>query len=102
MANMTAALQSFIELMKKSEDHERKGFEVLLARPGSEKLFDTLSLAGFFDAARSPGIVPAEEPNSYRVPYWTVLDYLHASAKAADERKDLDLAEEVMNVVRAV
>ena len=102
MANLTAKEQSFVEMMTRSSEHARKGFELLVKRADLERFFEPLAMAGLFDPAQNPAIVPAEDPGYYRVPYWDALDYLAALAKAAGETEDLTLAKKVMDVVRAV
>lgn len=102
MPELSAKMMSFIKLMKKSREHARRGFELLLARPGFEGYFDNLEEDGFFSPDRNPALVPAEEPGFFRVPYWEVLDYLKAVAKLSGERNDLELARKVMKVVRNV
>lgn len=102
MAKLTANKQSSIKLMTKSDEHARRGFELLQARPGFEDYFDALKQAGLFDASRNPAPVPAAEPGYFRMPFWDALSYLEAVANLAGQRIDLQLAEKVMRVVRAV
>lgn len=102
MAKLTANQESFIKLMTKSDEHARRGFELLVARGGFEDYFEALAGAGLFDVSRSPAAVPATEPGYYRIPYWDALTYLEAVARIAGERADAQLGEKVMNVVRAV
>lgn len=102
MAELTAKQKSFIELMVKSEEHARRGFELLLGRPGFEKFFDSLKIAGLFKPDHNPVPVPSDEAGFFRIPYWSALDYLKAVAKLSGERCDLDIAEKVMAVVRTV
>ena len=102
MARLTANQESFIKLMGKSDEHARRGFELLLARPGFETFFDALDEAGMFEPAKNPAPVPADDPGYCRIPYWAALDYLHGCAKLAGERNDSQLALKVLNVVRIV
>src|SRR5437016_4797492 len=102
MAKLTARQESFIALMTKSEEHARRGFDLLVASPGFEKLFDAVAEAGLFDQSHNPSPVPAGEPGYVRIPYWDALNYLEAVAKVSGEREDLQLADKVMTVVRAV
>ncbi|MEC4890744.1 MAG: hypothetical protein RI101_11860 [Nitrospira sp.] len=102
MTKLTAKQESFIALMLKSEEHARRGFDVLLARPGYEKLFDALEEAGLFNPSRNPAPIPAGEPGYVRIPYWDALDYLEAVAKLSGERNDIHLAENVLAVVKTV
>ena len=104
MSELTSLQQSFVDMMTKSEEHARKGFELLVSRGGEalEKFFEPLAAKGLFDPDRNPGIVEADEPGYFRVPYWNALDYLAAIAKLSGEKNDLELAEKVMKVVRVV
>jgi hypothetical protein len=102
MARLTANQESFIKLMGKSDEHARRGFELLLARPGFETFFDALDEAGMFAPANNPPPVPADEPGYCRIPYWAALDYLQGCAKLAGERNDPPLARKVLNAVRIV
>lgn len=102
MARLTANQASFIKLMSKSDEHARRGFELLLARPDFETFFDALDEAGMFEPARNPAPVPADDPGYVRIPYWAALDYLLGCAKLAGERNDTQLAYKVLKVVRAV
>lgn len=58
MARLTANQESFIKLMGKSDEHARRGFELLLARPGFETFFDALDEAGMFAPANNPPRFP--------------------------------------------
>ncbi len=102
MPSLTANQESFITLMQKSEEHSRKGFELLVKQSGSEKFFDALADAGLFDPKHNPGPVSADDPGYVRIPYWSALDYLEAVAKLSGYSNDLPLAEKVMGVVRNV
>lgn len=102
MARLTANQESFIKLMGKSDEHARRGFDLLLVRPGFETFFEALEEAGMFKPVHNPAPIPANEPGYVRIPYWPALDYLQACAKQAGEHDDLQLAQKVMTVVRAV
>lgn len=101
MPDFSAKELSFIEMMKLSPDHARKGFEILAMRPDLQRFFEPLVKAGFFAPEQNPKIQQAEQPGYYRVPYWDALEYLVALAKTAGEKNDVDLAEQVMQIVRA-
>lgn len=88
--------------MQKSEEHTRRGFELLSTRQGLENFFDALADAGLFNSQQHSGPIPGDDPNYVRIPYWSALDYLEAVSKLAAERNDLDLANKVMGVVRDV
>lgn len=102
MTKLTAKQESFIGLMTKSDEHARRGFDLLLTRPDFEIFFDALSDARLFDPSHNSGPIPAGEPGSVRIPYWEALDYLEAVAKASGEGENLQLANKVMTVVRTV
>ena len=102
MTNLSANERSFITLMAKSDEHARRGFELLLKRSDCLKFFEALSEAGFFEPANNPAPVPVQPEGSVRIPYWTALDYLVACAKAAGETDDTKLAETLMAIVRSV
>src|SRR5215204_6520764 len=102
MANLNANERSFIELMTKSDEHARHGFDLLLKRHDLVKFFDPLAEAGLFAAERNPEPVPVPNEGTVRIPYWAALDYLAACAKLAGETDDLALAEKILTIVRAV
>ena len=102
MTRLTANQESFIKLMGKSDEHARRGFELLLARPGFETFFDALDAAGMFEPVKNPAPVPVNDPGYVRIPYWAALYYLQGFAKLACERNDAQLAYKVLKVVRAV
>ena len=102
MASLNANERSFIELMGKSEEHARHGFDLLLKRRDFVKFFDPLVEAGLFAANRNPGPVPVPNENAVRIPFWTALDYLVACAKLSGETNDTALAEKIMAIVRSV
>jgi hypothetical protein len=102
MSNLSSKQQAFTNLMKKGEDYERRGFELLLARADFPNFFDALAEEGLFDPSRNSGPVEADKPGYYRIPYWPALSYLEAVAKRAAETADVGLAEKVMGVVRNV
>lgn len=102
MVRLSANQQSFIKLMTKSDEHARRGFELLLKRNDIETFFDNLEEAGLFLPSNNRGPIPAGEPGYVQIPFWDALNYLEAVAKLAGERTDLQLAEKVMNVIRAV
>jgi hypothetical protein len=87
--------------MKKSDEHARRGFELLLKRKDFERFFDALNAEGFFDPAGNPAPITIDS-GSVRIPYWAPLDYLIACAKQADENVDAGLANKVMSVIRTV
>jgi len=101
MTKLTAKQESFIAFMTKSDEHARRGFDLLLTQAGFEKFFDALAEAGLFDPTHNSGPVAAEDPGFVRIPYWDALNYLEAVAKLSGERDDLLLADKVMTVVRA-
>ncbi|HBP88464.1 MAG TPA: hypothetical protein DD706_12285 [Nitrospiraceae bacterium] len=102
MTRLTTKQRSFILLMTKSDEHARRGFDLILERPGFEKFFGALAEAGLFDPIHNSAPVPAGEPGFVRIPYWDALNYLEAVAKVSGEKDDLQLADKVMTVVRTV
>jgi hypothetical protein len=102
MNSLSSRQQSFIKLMKESEDYERRGFELLLKRPDFAAFFDALANEGLFDPSRNSGPVAADKPGYYRIPYWPPLPYLEAAARFAGEQADAALADKVMDVIRSV
>lgn len=101
MAELSANQRSFIQMMKRSEEHARKGFELILARQEIETLFDPLASEGFFEASKNPAPVKVDE-TSVRIPYWAALDYLFACATLAGEHHNLEFAGKIMSILRAV
>ena len=89
-------------MMGKSDEHMRKGFELILGRPCSVKYFDTLNERGFFDADRNPAPVRVEREGHFQIPYWKALDYLGECAKWASTKDDLELAKRIMRIIRSV
>ena len=102
MTNLSANEKSFITLMAKSDEHARRGFELLLKRPTFLKYFDALIEAGLFEPAKNPAPVPVQPEGTVRIPYWTALDYLEACAKVSGETDNTTLAETLMAIVRSV
>ena len=100
MASLSANEASFITMMVKSDEHARKGFELILKRPDFLRFFDALTAAGLFEPANNPAPVPVQPEGSVRIPYWTALDYLVACAKVA-ETDTPKLAEKLMKIVQS-
>lgn len=80
----------FIQLMTENQEQAKRGFEILLKRQDFADFFDHLKEAGLFS------------PEYARSPYWSALGYLEAVARLAGEKKDLTLAQKVMDVIRYV
>jgi hypothetical protein len=99
---LTHNQKSFIELMNKSEEHARRGFDLLAKRADVERFFDELQNAGLFEAKHNPAPVSVDSEGSIRVPYWSALGYLLACAKSSNIRGDNALAANVITVVRSV
>jgi len=102
MANLTAKQESFIKMMQRSDEHARKGFELLISRPSPELLFEALEEQGLFSVEHHQGPVSAEEPGYFRVPYWAALDYLKKVASICQENNDKDLAAKILEQVRTI
>lgn len=99
---LTTKLKLFIQRMTESEEQAQWGYELLLKRPDFDEFFDHLKNAGLFGAEHNRGPLPADQPGYVSIPYWHALDYLEAVAKRAGESNNLQLAEKVMSIVRAV
>nr|WP_320050928.1 hypothetical protein [uncultured Desulfuromonas sp.] len=102
MVKLTANQQSFIEMMKISEEHARKGFELLASRPSPELFFDALEEQGLFSVDHHQGPIPADDPGYFRIPYWAALDYLKKVASICRENNDGELAAKVLGQVRTI
>ena len=102
MNSLTSKERSFVAMMARSDEHARKGFELILKRPDFAKFFDTLIERGFFDSSKNPAPVPVQPDGHVRIPYWKALDYLKACATMSGQVGNADLADRVMAIVRAV
>ena len=102
MSILTAKQESFIAMMRRSDELAIKGFQLLLQRNDYTQFFEPLEEAGFFRPEANPAAVPGERENTVRVPYWPPLSYLKAVAQYAGEHNDLSLAAKVIRVVRTV
>lgn len=92
----------FIKRMTENQEQATWGFEILLKRHDFADFFDHLKEAGLFSPEYNSGPVPADDPGSVRIPYWSALDYLEAVASQAKENSDIQLAQKVMKVIRSV
>ena len=102
MTELTQNHQSFIQLMKKSQDHERRGVRLLLKRENFDSFFDALRAEDFFAPTSNPSLVPVDAEGTVQVPYWPMLDYLTACAERASATNDNDLASKVIDVALAL
>ena len=102
MTSLTAKRKSFLSMMGKSEEHERKGFDLLLKRDDFLEFFNPLLEAGFFGADRNPSPRPGQTEGSVQIPYWKALDYLEACARHAGKEDDAALAEKILKIVRSI
>jgi hypothetical protein len=102
MAKLSAKHEAFVKLMTESDELARRGFDLLLKRGKPDEFFDALRDASLFSASTNPAPIPAEQEGYVRIPYWAPLDYLVAVARISGERNDVELAEKVIAVVRAV
>lgn len=102
MMVLTTNERAFIDKMRESEELARHGFTLLLKRPDFLRFFQPLRDARLFAPERNPAPEPAPEQGYVRIPYWSALDYLVAVAKQAGTTNDLALANQVMDIVRAV
>jgi hypothetical protein len=101
MIPLTKDQESFIALMKKSDEHALRGFELLAKRNDLDNFFDAVDAAGLLSPENNPAPVPVEPEGSVRIPFWPALGYLVACATAANKRNDDVLAQKVMRIVRA-
>lgn len=102
MTRLTAKQESFIDTMQKSEEHARKGFEILAARSDADIFFESLLDADLFDPKYNSGPVPADDPGYVRIPYWSALDYLVSVSKLATEKSDFETISKILSIVRNV
>ena len=102
MAKLSAKQESFIITMQKSEEHARKGFEILAARSDADIFFESLLDAKVFDPKHNSGPVPADDPGYVRIPYWSALDYLVSVSKLATEKKEFETIWKILAIVRSV
>ena len=101
MSNLTANERSFISMMGKSDEHMRKGYELILRRSCFVKYFGSLKERGFFHSYRNPAPVEVES-DRVQIPYWKALDYLVACARWAGEKEDVEFAKQIIEIVRSV
>jgi hypothetical protein len=101
MNKLSAKHESFIDLMTRSKEHARRGFELLLKRQDYPDFFDALAAKGLFDPVHNPGPIAVED-GLFRIPDWDALTYLEAIAKFAGQTGNMVLAQKVMNVVKTV
>lgn len=102
MVKLSAKQESFIEMMTKSEEHARKGYEILGAREDADIFFDSLIEYGLLDQKFNSGPIPADEPGYVRIPYWSALDYLKKVSKIAIEKQDVETIGKILNLIKAV
>lgn len=102
MDSLTANEESFVEMMATSDEHARKGFDLLLNRCDFPKFMDTLIAREFFAPENNPAPVPAPTEGNVQIPYWKALDYLVACARFSGRNHDLHLAEQIMVIIRTV
>jgi hypothetical protein len=100
MTRLTAKQESFIVTMQKSEEHARKGFEILATRSDADIFFEAVLEAGLFDPKYNYGPVPADDPGYVRIPYWSALDYLVSVSKSATEKNDVETIDKILAIVR--
>lgn len=102
MVKLSAKQESFIEMMTKSEEHARKGYEILGAREDADIFFDSLTEYGLLDPKFNSGPVPAGEPGYVRIPYWSALDYLRKVSKIAVEKQDVATIGKILSLIKDV
>jgi hypothetical protein len=99
---LSANQESFIAIMKESEELARKGFQLLLQRTDYSRFFDVLNGAGFFSPKENPAPVAVERENAVRISFWAPLAYLKAVAVQAGAQNDISLAVKIVDVIRSV
>lgn len=102
MSKLTKRQESFIAMMKQNEELALKGFRLLLQRTDFPYYFNPVQEAGLFAPQNNPGPVAGERENTVRIPFWAPLDYLKAVAEHASKRDDLELAKQIIGVIRDV
>ena len=102
MTDLSANEQSFIAMMSRSDEHSRRGFELILQRSDPLRFLDALLAAGMFAPSNNPPPKPVQPEGYVRLPYWAALDYLVACAKIAGDTDDAELAEKLLNIIRTV
>ncbi len=102
MTSLTAKRQAFLELMKSSDEHARRGFELLVQRSDLISWFEPLEGSGFFAAQTVPRPVSDDNGKTFRIPLWPPLTYLEACSRKAGQDVNMSLAEKIMAVVRSV
>jgi hypothetical protein len=102
MTDLSANQRSFVEMMRLSDEHAIRGFDLLLKRTRFIDFFQPLLDAGLFAPDKNPAPVRGDKEGAYRIPYWKALDYLFACAKLAGEHNDAAIAEKILNVIRTV
>ena len=101
MKGLTGTQQSFIALMKTSDELAMRGFQLLLKRDDFPAFFTPLKDAGFFAPEENPAPTPTSK-NTVHIPFWAPLNYLKAVAEYAHKTQDEALAMQVLSVVRTV
>lgn len=103
MGELTVNQKSMVGFMARSEQHESRGFELILKTAAPEDFFDELQAHNFFSGANNPRPQPVEGQDGYfRIPYWPALSYLIRVAEIAGERGDVDLGTKVMAAARSI
>ena len=101
MDDLTANERSFIDLMRRSDEHINKGFALITKHRNFLKFFNELSCRGFFDPERNPSPIETES-GYFQVPYWPALDYLLVCARSAGKSGDATLAKRIMEIITSV
>ncbi len=101
MKVLTATQQSFIELMKTSDELALNGFQLLAQRDDASAFFIPLKDAGLFAPEKNPAPMPTSK-NTVRIPFWAPLNYLKAVAEYTEKAQDEALATQVLALIRTV
>ena len=100
MIELNENQRAFFRSMKEDRELEGHGFRLLLRRDDFQDFFEVLKAGGFFAPERNPA--PEESDGFVTAPYWPTLDYLRRCAERSRRDDNVELAEEVMAVVREV
>ena len=93
-----------VELMKKDEDFERKGFEVILQKENYWEYFDDLQANGFFGIDKNRNFIEKKIDTGiyYTQTFWQALPYLEQVMGYAVKNSQQDLIDKIVPIVKSV
>jgi hypothetical protein len=100
MSELSSSQKALVGYMERSDVHAAKGFELILRTPAPQIFFYELKAKGLFDPLHNPKPQPAGSEGFFRVPYWSALGYLKRVAMFAKESDSVNLASDLLDVVR--